>query len=189
MQLEVYENERNLGLAGTFKRGMVIAAKKATPEEVIICMDADNSHTPELIPRMVCKIQEGKDVLIASRYRPGSVVKGVPAFRRFLSWSMSIIFRLIYPIKGVRDYSCGYRAYRAGFLQKALDIQGEHLFEGKDFSCMAGMLLSLSREGAICGEVPMILRYDQKTGTSKMKITKTIWRTLHMLIRERFRLK
>jgi dolichol-phosphate mannosyltransferase len=51
---------------------------------------------------------------------------------------------------------------------------------------MAGLLLSLGREGAVCGEVPIILRYDQKAGSSKMKILRTIQRTLSMLFRERF---
>jgi len=189
LPIEIYENERNMGLAKTFMWGMTIASKKAGPEDVIVCMDADNSHLPGLMLRMVRNIQEGRDVVIASRYQPGAVVKGVPLFRRFLSRAMSIIFRLIYPIKGVRDYSCGYRAYRAGFLQKALVSQGESLFSGEAFSCMAGILLSLGREGAICGEVPVILRYDQKAGVSKMKVGKTILQTLRVLIQARFRTK
>lgn len=189
LSIEIYENERNMGLAKTFMSGMTIASKKAGPEDVIVCMDADNSHLPGLMLRMVRNIQEGRDVVIASRYQPGAVVRGVPLFRRFLSRAMSIIFQLIYPIKSVRDYSCGYRAYRAGFLQKALDSQGDHLFSGEAFSCMAGILLSLGREGAICGEVPLVLRYDQKAGVSKMKVGKTIWQTLCMLMQARFRAK
>lgn len=189
LELEVYENEKNLGLAGTFKRGMLIAAKKAGPNDIIFCLDADNSHPTGLMPRMICGIEEGRDVIIASRYQHGSVIKGVPLFRRFLSWSMFVLFKMIYPIPDVRDYSCGYRAYRAEFLQKALDACGEDLFVGEGFSCMAGMLLSLARQGAICGEVPMVLRYDLKAGTSKMNVTKTIWRTIKMLTRERFKAK
>jgi len=187
LSLDVYENEKNMGLADTFMRGMNIAAEKADPENVIICMDADNSHSPRLVPRMVRDILEGRDVVIASRYQSGAVVKGVSLFRRFLSRAMSIIFRTVYPIKGVKDYSCGYRAYRAEFLQKALQAQGKALFAGEGFACMAGLLLSMSREGAIFGEVPLILRYDHKAGVSKMQIGSTIFRTLRMLIRERFR--
>lgn len=189
LNLEVYENEKNLGLADTFMRGIIIATENAEPEDVIICMDADNSHLPGLVFRMVRNIQEGRDVVIASRYQAGAIVKGVSLFRRFLSRSMSIIFRLVYPIKGVKDYSCGYRAYRAGFLQKVLKVHGQRLFKGEGFSCMAGILLSLSREGAICGEVPIVLRYDQKAGASKMKVMRTIRITLSMLARERFRNK
>jgi dolichol-phosphate mannosyltransferase len=187
MSVEVFDNPHNMGLADTFMRGMLIAAEKADQRDVILCMDADNSHSPGLSVRMMRDIQEGRDVVIASRYQPGAVVRGVPLLRRFLSYAMSVLFRIVFPIPGVKDYSCGYRAYRAGFLQEAMRRQGNQLFVGEGFSCMAGLLLSLGREGAVCGEVPIILRYDQKAGASKMKVFRTIWRTLKMLFQERFR--
>jgi len=189
LAVEVYDNETNVGLADTFMHGMKIAAGKARPEDIIICMDADNSHSPGLTFRLIRNIQEGRDVVIASRYQPGAVVRGVPIYRRMLSLGMSLLFRLVYPIEGVRDYSCGYRAYRASFLCEALNLQGESLFVGSGFSCMAGLLLSLGRLGAICGEVSIILRYDQKEGTSKMRIVQTIRQTLQMLFTERFKRK
>ena len=187
LDITVYDNEKNMGLATTFMRGINYAAEKADPDDIILCMDADNSHSPGLSLRMARNIMEGRDVVIASRYQPGAVVQGVPVFRQFLSYGMSILFRLIFPIKGVKDYSCGYRAYRARFLQNTIRQYGEELFAGEGFSCMAGILLSLRREGAICGEVPIILRYDQKAGASKMNIFRTIRQTLSLLLRQRFK--
>lgn len=186
LPVEVVRNETNRGLAETFMRGMTEAARRATPGEIVVCMDADNSHVPGQILRMVREIQEGRDVVIASRYRPGSVVKGVPRLRRFLSRGMSILFRIVFPVEGVRDYSCGYRAYRAEFLQEALEDQGERLFAQDGFACMVGILLHLARADAVFGEVPLVLRYDQKLGESKMNVGRTVLRTLHLLVRERF---
>jgi dolichol-phosphate mannosyltransferase len=186
LPIEVYRNETNKGLAETFMRGILIAADKADPEDVVLCMDADNSHSPGLALRMLRDIQEGRDVVIASRYQPGAIVKGVPFHRRMLSLGMSVLFRVLHPIPGVKDYSCGYRAYRASFLQKALASRGCRLFRGGGFACMAGILLALGQEGAICGEVPIILRYDQKAGASKMKVFKTIVKTLSLLAAMRF---
>ncbi len=185
LAIEVLRNETNRGLAETFMRGMTEAARQAGPSDVVVCMDADNSHVPGQILRMVRSIQEGRDVVMASRYQPGAVVRGVPSSRRVLSWGMSVLFRLILPIEGVRDYSCGYRAYRAEFLQKALSIQGEPLLAEDGFACMVGILLHLAKQGAIFGEVPVVLRYDQKVGASKMAVGRTILRTLTVLIRER----
>lgn len=184
---EVIRNETNLGLAATFMRGMTAACAKAASGDVVVCMDADNSHAPGQILRMIRSIQEGRDVVIASRYQPGAVVRGVPWSRRVLSFGMSLLFRVVFPIGGVRDYSCGYRAYRAELLKKAVDAQDHRMIAADGFACMVDILLRLSRENAIFGEVPLVLRYDQKRGASKMKVGSTIVRTLAVLARERFR--
>ena len=184
--VEVIRNETNHGLAETFMRGITEAARRASASDVVVCMDADNSHVPGQILRMIREIQEGRDVVIASRYRPGSAVKGVPWSRRMLSRGMSVLFRIVFPIEGVRDYSCGYRAYRAGFLQRALPLPEDRLFAADGFACMVGILLHLAREDAVFGEVPLVLRYDQKVGSSKMNVGRTVVRTLAVLIRERF---
>ena len=75
------------------------------------------------------------------------------------------------------------------FLKKVLADRGQHLFVKEGFACMVGILLRLAKENAICGEVPIILRYDRKSGFSKMKVGITIWRTLVVLVRERFAFK
>lgn len=183
--LEVLRNEKNVGLAETFRRGIIAAAGRAQADDVIVCMDADNSHVPGQILHMVRNIQEGRDAVIASRYQPGAIVKGVPFLRRVLSRGMSLLFRVVYPIKGVRDYSCSYRAYRAGLLQRAVAAQGQRLFATEGFACMVGILLRLDKEGAVFGEVPLVLRYDLKVGASKMKVGSTIIETLLVLLRER----
>jgi dolichol-phosphate mannosyltransferase len=185
LAVELLRNDTNRGLAETFMRGMTEAARQASTGDIVVCMDADNSHVPGQILRMIREIQEGRDVVIASRYRPGSVVKGVPVVRRLLSRGMSILFRIVFPIEGVRDYSCGYRAYRAEFLKNALAVQGDKLFASDGFACMVAMLLRLAREDAVFGEVPLVLRYDQKQGASKMKVGRTVLRTLQVLVRER----
>jgi dolichol-phosphate mannosyltransferase len=186
LSVEVIRNPENRGLAETFLRGMTAAAERAAPGDVVVCMDADNSHIPGQILRMVREIREGRDVVIASRYRPGSVVRGVPWSRRVLSRGMSVLFRLIHPVEGVRDYSCGYRAYRAEMLKEALTVRSDRLLAADGFACMVAMLLHLARHDAVFGEVPLVLRYDQKQGASKMKVGRTIRRTLLLLVRERF---
>ncbi|NCC60186.1 MAG: glycosyltransferase [Verrucomicrobiae bacterium] len=185
IHVEVLRNAENQGLARTFARGILAAAEKAAEDDIIVCMDADNSHLPGQILRMVRDIQEGRDVVIASRYREGAIVRGVAWHRRILSRGMSFLFRCVFPIPGVRDYSCGYRAYRAELLKKAISNRGEHLFAQEGFACMVAILLRLHKEGAICSEVPLVLRYDQKIGQSKMNVLSTITKTLQVLLKER----
>ena len=70
-------------------------------------MDADNTHPPGLIDRMVQMIHEGCDVVIASRFQPGARVVGVPIERHFLSIGARALFTILFPTRGVRDYTSG----------------------------------------------------------------------------------
>jgi dolichol-phosphate mannosyltransferase len=184
MPVLVETHEVNQGLGATIRDGLLKACELADPQDVLVTLDADNTHTPELILRMVRTVREGLDVVVASRYRPGSRVRGVPLGRRILSRVASVLFRLLFPIKGIRDYTCGYRAYRAGALQSVISRSGGTFFQEEGFQAMVDILLKLRRDkDLIFGEVPLILRYDLKEGASKMDIGRTIRRTLSLVVR------
>lgn len=185
---EVVTHACNQGLGRTITDALATAAHAADPDDLIVTMDADGTHPPELFPRMADKLAvEGVDVVIASRYQPGSLVKGVPFHRRLLSSVASILFRLAFPIAGVKDFTCGYRAYRSGVLKAAFDRYGDDLVSEDGFQCMVDLLLKLRKMNLIFREVPLILRYDVKEGASKMKIMQTIFRTIGLMFRRWFR--
>ncbi len=176
----------NQGLGATIRDGLKRACELAEEQDVVIAMDADNTHPAGLMIRMVQLILEGNDVVIASRYRPGSRVVGLSALRRMMSTGARILFQIVFPIQGVRDYTCGYRAYRARLLKEGFRRYGDALVEYAGFQSMADILLKLSRLDAIIGEVPMILRYDLKGGASKMRVGKTVAATLKLMLVRRF---
>ncbi|OGM02165.1 hypothetical protein A2115_01485 [Candidatus Woesebacteria bacterium GWA1_41_8] len=182
MPVVLVRHKVNRGLSEAIKTGLLTALKRAKSEDIIVTMDSDNTHTPGLILRMTRMIREGNDVVIASRYLSGSRVRGVPFFREVLSLGGSILFRILFPIKGVRDYTCGYRAYRAKILTEAFDYYGEEFVNRPGFSCMVDILLKLRHLDVIVSEVPLILRYDLKESLSKMKIGKTIKETLALIV-------
>lgn len=183
--LELISHENNLGLSEAIKTGLLRALKRAKKEDIIITMDSDNTQTPGLILRMARMIREGHDVVIASRYRHGSRVKGVPFSRNLLSLSASLLFQITFPIKGVRDYTCGYRAYKVKVLKKAILYYGEDFFNSPGFSCMVDILLKLRRFDIIAAEVPLVLRYDLKHGISKMNVIRNIRDSLVLLVKRR----
>ncbi|PLX10686.1 MAG: hypothetical protein C0594_04595 [Marinilabiliales bacterium] len=139
--MEVVDLQPNRGLAGALRAGLASGLKDMHPDDVIVTMDADNSHNPALIYRMLIQIQEGSDIVIASRFRSGARIEGVSGLRRALSVGARLIFKLFMPIKGVRDYTCGYRAYRVGLLSKMSEFYGGSLIEQEGFGCMAELLL------------------------------------------------
>ena len=186
MPIRVMEHDVNRGLGATIRDGLVAAIDLSGDRDIIVTMDADDTHAPGLILRMTRMIFEGHDVVIASRYRPGSRTVGVPMYRQVLSYAGSWMFRTVFPIRGVKDFTCGYRAYRAGALRDALKRYGDDFLDQDGFQCMVDILLKLRRMNLIFGEVPFILRYDYKEGGSKMDVVRTVKSTLGLMWKRRF---
>jgi dolichol-phosphate mannosyltransferase len=149
-------------------------------------MDCDDTMDPLQLPRMwrlLCDHQ--RDIVIASRYRSGATISGVPPHRIALSQAAAFLFKGLHPIPGVRDYSCGYRLYRRALLQRAVAAWGRELVAQRGFASMVEVLLKLGRLGARCTEVPLRLRYEQKRGASKMAVSDNATRLLRMAWRWR----
>jgi len=173
----------NQGLGKTISDALECAARHASPEDIIVTLDADNTQPPGLLTAMVLKVIEGNDLVIASRYRYGARVLGLAWHRHLMSWGAALLFRCTFPISGVRDYTCGYRAYSAAYLRRGFEKYQGQLVTERGFQCMAEILLRLSKVDPYPSfvEVPMVLRYYQKQGGSKMKVMKTVISTLRML--------
>ncbi|MGH2405568.1 MAG: glycosyltransferase [bacterium] len=174
LALTVLDHGTNRGLAAATRTGFEHACKHAAADAVIVTMDADHTHDPAQIPPMVEAISHGADIVIASRYRAGARQAGVPPHRALLSAGVGWLLRLRFGLAGVRDYSCGFRAYRAAVLQRALAAYGERLIESRGFVVMTESLVKIAPFGPHIVEVPLHLRYDRKVGPSKMPAGKTI---------------
>ena len=185
MPIHLVKHKVNQGLGITIRDGLKEALDRAGERDIIVTMDADNTHPPGLIDRMVRLIHEGCDVVIASRFQPGARVIGVPIERHFLSVGARAIFTLVAPTRGVRDYTSGYRAYKTEVIRQGFAKHGDDFVGERGFSCMADILLKLRNQSVLFGEAPLRLRYDQKGGDSKMQVFKTIWLTLKLLGRYR----
>jgi dolichol-phosphate mannosyltransferase len=183
LPLDLVLHEVNQGLGSTIHDGLKRAAALAQPDDVIVTMDADNTQPPSLIPQMLEALEAGSDLVIASRFRPGARVVGLSAFRRALTVVSSWLYRLILPIPGVRDYTCGFRAYRASLLQRAFSAYDGCFITEPGFTCMAEILIKLRALAPAIREVPMILRYDRRKGASKMPVARTVGRSLNLLLR------
>ncbi|MCT4665367.1 MAG: glycosyltransferase [Flavobacteriales bacterium] len=187
MPITLLNHEVNQGLGPTIRDGLKYASEVAEDNDIIVSMDADDTHTPGLIYRMMRSIREGHDVVIASRYQSGSRVIGLTFMRKLYSYIASWIFRALLPIKGVKDFTCGYRAYRASVLKRAFKHYGTSFIDQKGFQAMVDIILKIRRfDDVIFGEVPFILRYDLKEGLSKMNVNSTILNTLKLIVKRKF---
>ncbi|MTV48655.1 glycosyltransferase [Heliobacillus mobilis] len=170
----VLRHEVNKGLGRGMMTGLRWIAENGSSDDVVVTMDADDTHDPSIIPAMVEKIKKGTHVVIASRYQDGGEQIGLSFFRKVMSWGASTLLGFIFQIDGVRDYSSGFRAYKIGVLQVAFQRFGEYFIEASGFQCMAEILLKLRTLGLRFDEVPLVLRYDRKAGPSKMPVLETV---------------
>ena len=170
MPLEIIHHKINRGLGETARDLFERAAELASDDDVIVRLDCDDTHEPQFIPNLVTKIREGYDVVIASRFAPGGGQVGVGRYRAFVSHAANVFMKIFFPIAGVREYSCGFRAYRALKIKQAIDIYQSNFIQlqGLGFTCTLEKLIKLKIIGARFAEEPFVLRYDQKQSSSKM---------------------
>tara|TARA_Y100001935_G_C17124426_1_gene417395 strand:- start:398 stop:736 length:339 start_codon:yes stop_codon:yes gene_type:complete len=78
--------------------------------------------------------------------------------------------KFFFPIKGLKEYSCGYRCYNAKIIKKAIKFYKNEFIQlkGLGFTCTLEKTIKLKIIGAKFAEVPFKLRYDQKVTESKM---------------------
>jgi dolichol-phosphate mannosyltransferase len=179
--VELIQHRPNMGLPAAMRTGLTHVVRTAASDDVLITMDADNTHDPHLIPSMLQLIESGNDVVIASRFQTGGEVQGLSATRRVYSQLASWLFRLRFRLPGVRDYTSGYRAYRVSSIAAAMRHWGPEFIVARDFSCMGEILLKLRPLTPKVAEVPLILRYDKKRSTSKLDVRRTIVSSLGLL--------
>ena len=170
LPLEIIHHKLNRGLGETARDLFERAAEIAAPTDVVVRMDCDDTHEPGFILDLVAKLGEGYDLVIASRFREGGGQLGLGGYRALVSRAANLFMKAFFPIDGVREYTCGYRAYRAAVIQAAIRRYGNSFIQlkGLGFTGTLEKLIKLDLIGARCAEVPFVLRYDQKRSTSKM---------------------
>ena len=180
--ISVLDIQPNSGLANAINAGMRKAIEGLKDTDIVVTLDADDSQNPFLIQRMAQQVAEGSDLVIASRYQPGARIKGLKRSRTFFSWAAGFLFRILVGFEGIKDYTCGFRAYRVDMLKKTIRVYGDKFITQKGFGCMVEVLLKVAGQSATMNEIPMILRYDLKQGESKMDVQRTMKQTLKLLL-------
>ena len=129
--------------------------------DVLVEMDADGSHQPEELPRLLSAL-EGNDLVIGSRWVSGGQVRNWPKNREILSRGANIYSRLMLGIP-VHDATGGYRAYRATTLSKI----GIEDVTSQGYCFQVDLTLRTVRGGLRVAEVPITF-VERTRGASKM---------------------
>jgi len=154
------------GLGSAYIRGMKHAMEVMNADGVME-MDADFSHKPEDVPRMVSALSGGADFVIGSRYvEGGSIPKGWGLMRKLISRGGNIFARYIAGMVRIRDCTAGFRAIRVSLLEK-IDLAGLHV---QGYAFQIALLNQAVARKAVIREIPVEF-VDRERGESKIGVS------------------
>lgn len=185
LDVRLVRHPRNLGLGQAVQSGIRAVLAAADPDDHMVVMDADDTHDPGLLSRLREGIEAGADVVICSRFVDGGDDRTVPPLRRLLSRGAAVAFRRALGLRGVHDFTSGFRAYRVELLTRAAQHWGERLVEEQGFACMVELLLKLRHCSPVITEIPLVMQYDRKQGASKLRLKRTMGQYAKLLVRDR----
>ncbi len=146
------------GLAGRdgYLEGLRLGA------DVVLEMDADFSHDPQLLPRFFEEIRSGADVVLASRFVAGGSDDDRGWLRRIITVLANTYIRIVLGVP-VGDCNSGYR----GFRREILEAIGPETLTSTGPSIVQEVLFRVHRAGASIKEIPLTF-VDRKDGESKL---------------------
>jgi dolichol-phosphate mannosyltransferase len=159
------------GLGKAYIAGFTWALERGY--DVIVEMDADGSHRPEDLPRLLAAVADGADGVIGSRWVPGGKVVNWPKKRELLSRGANVYTRLMIGFS-VKDATGGYRAYKASTLRR-IDLSN---VESTGYSFQVDITVRIIKAGLRIVEVPITF-VERERGVSKMDsaiIREAFWR-------------
>jgi len=170
-RVAVLHRDGKQGLGSAYRTGFAWGLERGA--DVLCEMDADLSHDPADLPRLLAALDEGADVAIGSRYVPGGRVEGWPRRRLWLSTGANRYVRAATGLP-VRDATAGFRAYRRAVVE-AIDLD---TVKSEGYAFQIEMTLRAWRAGFTVVEVPITFR-ERTEGASKISraiILEALWR-------------
>ena len=152
------------GLGDAYKRGFVFALD-SLEADVIFQMDADGQHDTALIPQFLNAIEEGRDVVIGSRYVAGGSMPDFSMFRLLISKIGNLLVRYIGGAIHIKDCTSGYRAIKTSYLK---DLNFGYL-STRGYSFQSSLICDLAWRGADILEIPIAFT-SRKGGDSKLSL-------------------
>jgi dolichol-phosphate mannosyltransferase len=169
-RVEVLHRPRKEGLGPTYVAGFKRAL--AGGAGLVLAMDADFSHDPAYLPRLI-EAAEHADLVIGSRYVCGGGVSEWSAARRAISRGGNVYARLALGV-GVHDLTGGFKCFRREVLE-AIDLGA---VGSRGYAFQVETTYRAIRRGFTVAEVPIVFR-ERRAGRSKMGgpiVAEAVWR-------------
>jgi dolichol-phosphate mannosyltransferase len=181
--VHVLHREDKQGLGAAYLAGFAWA--RAHGYDVVVEMDADGSHAPEQLPRLLAAL-ENADLVLGSRWIEGGQIVNWPKSRELLSRGGNAYTRIALGIP-MKDATGGYRAYRRVALDEVLDGPGSDI-AAQGYCFQVDLAWQLWKAGRRVVEVPITF-VERERGESKMSraiVIEALWRVTGWGVKHRF---
>lgn len=158
-RIHLVQRPGKLGYASACLTGFKAALNMGA--DYIVQMDADYSHNPGDIPRLVDAAKVA-DMVIGSRYVKGGATQGWPLSRRIISRTANLMARLLLGLP-IHDCTCGFKCFRRSTLE-SIDFED---VRSNGFASIYEISYFCHRSGMVLREVPILL-VDRRAGKSKL---------------------
>jgi dolichol-phosphate mannosyltransferase len=128
----------------------------------VVQMDADFSHDPVDLPRLLAPLMGNADLVLGTRYMPGGGTVGWPWYRKLISRGGTIFARTVLLLP-YRDLTGGFKAWR----RELIDAIRLRETAGSGYGFQVETTWWAHRRGATIVQVPIVFR-ERTAGTSKM---------------------
>jgi dolichol-phosphate mannosyltransferase len=169
-RIQVMHRSAKAGLGAAYIAGFRWGLERGY--DVLVEMDADGSHRPEDLPRLLAALDDA-DLVLGSRWVPGGAVVNWPTSRRWISRGGTLYAKLALGIH-IRDATGGFRAFRRHTLE-GLDLDG---VASQGYCFQIDLAWRAVQRGFTVIEVPITF-VERELGTSKMSrsiVVEALWR-------------
>ncbi len=156
-----------MGLGTAIRDGFELLMSQPAPPEYIITIDADYSHNPSDIPRLVNFARSGYDLVVGSRYCNGGVAKGWTILRRITSIVANRMAGALIQV-GLSDFTTGFRCYSQVCIKRVLPQLHSQTYEIQIETIRQAKLHHLK-----VGEIPIVFE-NRKKGKSKLSFSEIV---------------
>jgi len=162
--ITLLKRPRKMGLGTAIRDGFELLLSQPNPPKYVVTMDADYSHSPKGIPRLLDFAKNGYDLVIGSRYCEGGVVKGWTMIRRIISMVANRMAGSLIQLR-LNDFTSGFRCYSRKCVQQVLPKLHSQTYEIQIETIRQAKLQNLK-----VGETPITFE-NRKKGKSKLSLT------------------
>lgn len=174
IHMDILHHGKNLGPGKAFASAFSYLAEFLRPDDLVLTIEGDNTSRLEIIKKMLIRMNEGYEVILASPYQYMGGIVNTTKFRVVLSKIANVLIKELIGLNGFLTVSSFFRLHSGKSIIELQTRYGKSIIDHSGFECMIEMLAKIVSLNLTASEVPLILDTSLRKGKSKMKIIKTI---------------